>query len=107
MGRRGQPAARRGEADHMSDAAAPSAEAPDVLGADGHIHHIALSVANVKETAAWYKEKLGFRERRRVDLRGPDGTVSDFMVLLEAGTCFVELMQIPGSAENPHAFVRF
>jgi methylmalonyl-CoA/ethylmalonyl-CoA epimerase len=61
------------------------------------IHHCAISVPNVEESIAWYREMLGFEVVWRTKIPGLD---VDLVQLRGAGF-LLELFQVPGAAPLP------
>ena len=68
-------------------------------GFDLSFHHIGISVANLEESIAWYKEMLGFEEVMRMD-RGE--TIENMIIgHIKRGNCYIELFQIEGAKPLP------
>lgn len=59
-------------------------------------HHVALSVPNAEESAAWYHKMLGFEVVTRMK-QGAGMTV----VHIKRGNCYIELFQIAGAKPLP------
>jgi methylmalonyl-CoA/ethylmalonyl-CoA epimerase len=68
-------------------------------GFDLSFHHIGISVANLEESIAWYKEMLGFEEVMRMDR----GETIENMVIghIKRGNCNIELFQVAGAKPLP------
>jgi catechol 2,3-dioxygenase-like lactoylglutathione lyase family enzyme len=68
-------------------------------GFDIAFHHIAISVANLEESIAWYKKMLGFEEVMRMN----QGVTDDKMIIghIRRGNCYIELFQVAGSKPLP------
>lgn len=62
-------------------------------------HHIAISVENLEESIAWYKEMLGFEEVMRMD----QGVTIENMIIghIKRGNCYIELFQVAGAKPLP------
>jgi catechol 2,3-dioxygenase-like lactoylglutathione lyase family enzyme len=75
------------------------AEEQKVPGFDISFHHVAISVANLDESIAWYKEMLGFEEVMRMD----QGATIKNMIIghIRRGNCYIELFQVEGSKPLP------
>jgi len=62
-------------------------------------HHWGISVPDMDAAAAWYRDKLGFTEALRLDLRaGMPGGMK--IVFLRLGDFYVEIFQAPPGAES-------
>ena len=62
-------------------------------------HHIALSVANLDESIAWYKEMLGFEEVMRMN---QGATIKEMKIgHIRRGNCYIELFEVPGAKPLP------
>jgi catechol 2,3-dioxygenase-like lactoylglutathione lyase family enzyme len=59
-------------------------------------HHVAISVPNAEESAAWYQKMLGFEVITRIN-QGGGMTV----VHIRRGNCYIELFQIEGAKPLP------
>ena len=68
-------------------------------GFDLSFHHIGISVANLEESIAWYKEMLGFEEVMRMD----QGVTIEKMIIghIKRGNCYIELFQVAGAKPLP------
>jgi len=68
-------------------------------GFDISFHHIGISVANLDESIAWYRDMLGFEEVIRMD----QGVTEDKMSIghIRRGNCYIELFQVEGSKPLP------
>jgi methylmalonyl-CoA/ethylmalonyl-CoA epimerase len=78
----------------------PMAEAQkNETGFDLSFHHIGISVANLEESIAWYKEMLGFEEVMRMD----QGVTIEKMIIghIKRGNCYIELFQVAGAKPLP------
>ena len=51
-----------------------------------HMHHVALTVGDIKESASWYEEKLGFKAVHSYSKNGMD------IVLMEGAGIHLELL---------------
>ena len=62
-------------------------------------HHIGISVPNLEESIAWYKEKLGFEEVMRMN----QGETIKNMIIghIRRGNCYIELFQVAGAKPLP------
>jgi len=61
-------------------------------------HHVAISVANVDESVAWYKKMLGFEEVTRMT---QDGANKMLIAHIKRGNCYIELFQVANSKPLP------
>ena len=61
--------------------------------------HVALSVANIAETIAWYEKMLGFKGTVRAGQPGARQQVAD----LRRGNITIELFQLPDAAPLPES----
>jgi methylmalonyl-CoA/ethylmalonyl-CoA epimerase len=68
----------------------------DRVGFEISHHHIGMSVADVEESAAWYKKMLGFEVVTRMN-QGDDMTV----VHIKRDNCYIELFQVKGAKPLP------
>ena len=59
-------------------------------------HHVAISVPNAEESAAWYHKMLGFEVVTRMK-QGAGMTV----VHIKRGNCYIEVFQIAGAKPLP------
>ena len=68
-------------------------------GFDISFHHIGISVANLDESIAWYRNMLGFEEVMRMD----QGVTEDKMSIghIRRGNSYIELFQVEGSKPLP------
>ena len=68
-------------------------------GFDISLHHIGISVANLDESIAWYRDMLGFEEVTRME----QGVTEDKMSIghIRRGNCYIELFQVEGSKPLP------
>ena len=74
-------------------------EQKNETGFDLSFHHIGISVANLEESIAWYKEMLGFEEVMRMD-RGE--TIENMIIgHIKRGNCYIELFQVAGAKPLP------
>jgi methylmalonyl-CoA/ethylmalonyl-CoA epimerase len=61
-------------------------------------HHVGISVPNVEESVAWYKNMLGFEEVTRMTQNGtPNMTIAH----IRRGNCYIELFQVEGAKPLP------
>jgi catechol 2,3-dioxygenase-like lactoylglutathione lyase family enzyme len=68
-------------------------------GFDFSFHHIAISVANLDESIAWYEKMLGFEEIARMN---QGATISEMTIgHIRRGNCYIELFQVAGSKPLP------
>jgi methylmalonyl-CoA/ethylmalonyl-CoA epimerase len=66
---------------------------------DISFHHIGISVPNLDESIAWYKEMLGFEEVMRMD---QGETIQDMKIgHIRRGNCYIELFQVAGAKPLP------
>jgi methylmalonyl-CoA/ethylmalonyl-CoA epimerase len=62
-------------------------------------HHIGISVENLEESIAWYREKLGFEEVMRMD---QGETIKEMSIAhIKRGNCYIELFQVAGAEPLP------
>jgi len=61
-------------------------------------HHIALSVPNAEESAAWYKKMLGFEEVTRMNENGVNKMK---VVHISRGDAYIELFEVEGAKPLP------
>lgn len=75
------------------------AEEKKNCGFDFSMHHIAISVANLDESIAWYRDMLGFEEVVRMS----QGVTEDKMNIghIRRGNCYIEIFQVEGSKPLP------
>ena len=76
---------------------AAAAENP---GADFEIkhHHVAISVPNAEDSAAWYRKMFGFE----VVLRMTQGANNGMLIVhIKRGNCYIELFQVAGAKPLP------
>ena len=68
-------------------------------GFDISFHHVGISVANLDESIAWYRDMLGFEEVVRME----QGVTEDKMLIghIRRGDCYIELFQVEGSKSLP------
>jgi methylmalonyl-CoA/ethylmalonyl-CoA epimerase len=59
-------------------------------------HHVAISVPNAEESAAWYHKMLGFEVATRMNQS--DGMT---VVHIKRGNCYIELFQVAGAKPLP------
>jgi catechol 2,3-dioxygenase-like lactoylglutathione lyase family enzyme len=69
------------------------------VGFDISFHHVGISVANLDESIAWYRDILGFEEVTRME----QGVTEDKMSIghIRRGNCYIELFQVEGSKPLP------
>ena len=68
-------------------------------GFDLSFHHVGISVANLDESIAWYKEMLGFEEVMRMD---QGATIKNMKIgHIRRGNCYIELFQVEGAQPLP------
>lgn len=63
------------------------------------LHHFGLSVANLDETVAWYKDKLGFEDDSHYALDFPQ--LQARVAFLRRGDFGLELFEVSGSSGMP------
>jgi len=62
-------------------------------------HHIGISVKNLEESIAWYKEMLGFEEVMRMN---QGETIQSMMIgHIRRGNIYIELFQVEGAKPLP------
>ena len=61
-------------------------------------HHVGISVANLEESIAWYKEMLGFEEVMRMS---EDAANKMEIGHIKRGNCYIELFQVEGAKPLP------
>ncbi len=76
----------------------PALAQDDGAGFDISFHHVAISVANVEESAAWYRKMFGFKEVLRMNQGAKNAMV---VVHIKRGNCYIELFQVAGSKPLP------
>jgi methylmalonyl-CoA/ethylmalonyl-CoA epimerase len=83
------------------DASRPQADAgtPADAAAGLRPDHAGISVADLEASIAWYRDMLGFKLDRIVDVPGDSGRVA----LIRRGDFILELFFIPESAPLPEA----
>ncbi len=66
---------------------------------DISLHHIAISVADLDESIAWYRDMLGFTEVVRMG----QGVTEDKMSIghIRRGNCYIEIFEVEGSKPLP------
>jgi methylmalonyl-CoA/ethylmalonyl-CoA epimerase len=62
------------------------------------LHHVGISVANLEESIAWYKEMLGFEEVMRMS---EDAANKMEIGHIKRGNCYIELFQVEGAKPLP------
>jgi methylmalonyl-CoA/ethylmalonyl-CoA epimerase len=62
------------------------------------LHHVAISVPNAEESAAWYKKMFGFEVILRMTQGANNGMV---VVHIKRGNCYIELFQVAGAKPLP------
>jgi len=68
-------------------------------GFDLSFHHIGISVADLDESIAWYKEMLGFEEIMRME---QGETIKEMKIgHIQRGNCYIELFQVAGAKPLP------
>jgi methylmalonyl-CoA/ethylmalonyl-CoA epimerase len=61
-------------------------------------HHVGLSVPNAEESAAWYKEMLGFE----VVTRMAENAANKMKIVhIKRGNCYLELFEVEGARALP------
>jgi methylmalonyl-CoA/ethylmalonyl-CoA epimerase len=74
-------------------------EQKNKTGFELSFHHIAISVANLDESIAWYKEMLGFEEVTRMN---QGATIKEMKIgHIRRGNCYIELFEVPGAKPLP------
>lgn len=75
------------------------AEEQNKTGFDISFHHVGISVANLDESIAWYKEKLGFEEVMRMN---QGETIQNMKIgHIKRGNIYLELFQVEGAKPLP------
>jgi methylmalonyl-CoA/ethylmalonyl-CoA epimerase len=74
----------------------PAAAQDDRVGFEISHHHVAISVPDAEESAAWYHKMLGFEVVTRMN-QGGGMTV----VHIKRGNCYIELFQVAGAKPLP------
>ena len=74
-------------------------EQKNKIGFEISFHHVAISVADLDKSIAWYREMLGFTEVIRME----QGVTEDKMSIghIRRGNCYIELFQVEGSKPLP------
>lgn len=62
------------------------------------LHHVGISVANLEESIAWYKEMLGFEEVIRMS---EDAANKMKIGHIKRGNCYIELFEVEGAEPLP------
>ncbi len=74
-------------------------EQKNKTGFDLSFHHVGISVANLDESIAWYKEMLGFEEVMRME---QGETIKQMKIgHIKRGNCYIELFQVAGAKPLP------
>jgi len=74
-------------------------EQQNKTGFDLSFHHIGISVANLDESIAWYKEMLGFEEVMRME---QGATIKEMKIgHIKRGNCYIELFEVAGAKPLP------
>jgi catechol 2,3-dioxygenase-like lactoylglutathione lyase family enzyme len=74
-------------------------EQKNKTGFEFSFHHIGISVADLEESIAWYKEMLGFEEVMRMD---QGKTIKEMKIgHVKRGNCYIELFEVAGSKPLP------
>lgn len=73
-------------------------EKSDETGFEISFHHVGVSVANLEESIAWYKEMLGFEEVLRMS---EDAANKMNIAHIKRGNCYIELFQVEGARPLP------
>ena len=74
-------------------------EQKNKTGFDLSFHHIGISVADLDESIAWYKEMLGFEEITRME---QGETIKEMKIgHIRRGNCYIELFQVAGAKPLP------
>ena len=58
-------------------------------------HHVAISVANAEESAAWYSKMFGFKNVLKMNQDGMD------IIHIQRADCYIELFQVKDSKPLP------
>ena len=74
----------------------PAAAQTDGVSFEITHHHVAISVPNAEESAAWYKKMFGFE----VVLRMAQGN-GMIVTHIKRGNCYIELFQVAGAKPLP------
>jgi len=67
-------------------------------GFDITFHHVGISVGNLEESIAWYREMLGFEEVMRMS---EDAANKMEIGHIKRGDIYIELFQVEGAKELP------
>jgi methylmalonyl-CoA/ethylmalonyl-CoA epimerase len=73
-------------------------EKSDEPGFEISFHHVGISVANLEESIAWYREMLGFEEVMRMS---EDAANKMEIGHIKRGNCYIELFQVEGASPLP------
>ncbi len=73
-------------------------EKNDGPGFEISMHHVGISVENLEESIAWYKEMLGFEEVMRMS---EDAANKMKIGHIKRGNCYIELFQVEGAKPLP------
>jgi methylmalonyl-CoA/ethylmalonyl-CoA epimerase len=78
----------------------PTATSQDnnIVGFEISHHHVALSVPNAEESAAWYRKMFGFEVVTRMTQGGANKMN---IVHIKRGNCYIELFQVEGAKPLP------
>jgi methylmalonyl-CoA/ethylmalonyl-CoA epimerase len=83
----------------MSSSISPATAQDSPAGFEITHHHVALSVPNAEESAAWYKKMFGFEIVTRMNQGVSNKKM--FIVHIKRGNCYIELFQIDGAKPLP------
>jgi methylmalonyl-CoA/ethylmalonyl-CoA epimerase len=83
----------------MNSSIAQSIEQRNPVSFEIKHHHVAISVPNAEESAAWYKKMFGFEVVTKMTQGESDKKM--FIVHIRRGNCYIELFQVTGAKALP------
>jgi methylmalonyl-CoA/ethylmalonyl-CoA epimerase len=83
----------------MNNSVSPAIAQDRPAGFEITHHHVALSVPNAEESAAWYKKMFGFEVVTR--MTDGEGDKKKYIVHIKRGNCYIELFQVTGAKPLP------
>ena len=69
----------------------------DVMGTIVKLHHMAMSVRNLKESTAWYEEMFGMKVVKTMTIEHTGSKIA----FVANGDFVIEMLQVPDSAPTP------
>jgi methylmalonyl-CoA/ethylmalonyl-CoA epimerase len=83
----------------MNISIAQAAEQDNPVSFEIKHHHVAISVPNAEESAAWYKKMFGFEVVTK--MTQGEGDRKMFIVHIKRGNCYIEIFQVTGAKPLP------